>query len=144
MTPSPVEDRLRLLCRAFAVLMSIGAIVELWLVDHTGTLLRLLPFGLSALVVGSVTFVSFRETRRAVRVHRIIMVLVMLGGAYGVYAHVSHNMTFAREIRPSAPMSDIWIAGVRGANPLMAAGVLVMAAALGLTGTYGAARGTNP
>lgn len=139
MSPPPVERRLRLVCRALAVTASLGAIVELWLVDHTGSKLQLLPFGLCAVIVGSVLLVSLGQAHRFLRVHRILMLLVLFGSAYGVYAHVSHNMTFAREIRPSAPSREIWIAGVRGANPLLAAGVLAMAAGLGLAGAYGVA-----
>ena len=72
MTASPVERRLRSFCRALAVLMSIGAVIELWLVDHTGTFLQLLPFGLCVLVAGSVGFVSFRMTPRITH-HRPIL-----------------------------------------------------------------------
>jgi hypothetical protein len=138
MNGTAVERRLRLTCRALALVMSVGALVELWLVEHTGSVVQLIPFGLCALVAGSVIAVSIRTTPGAVRIHRVIMVGVMVGGAYGMYAHLSDNLTFAREIRPVAPTAEIWLAGLRGANPLLAGGVLVIAAALGTAGTHGA------
>jgi hypothetical protein len=137
MTASPVERRLRSFCRALAVVACSGALTELWLVEHTGSKLQWLPFGLCAVTIASVGLVSVRMTRRVVRGHRLLMVLVVIGGGYGVYVHLSHNMTFYREIQPSASPLAIWSEGLRGANPLLAAGVLAMAGALGLAGTYG-------
>jgi len=139
MTSLPVEQRLRLFCRMLALISCIGAAIELWLVGHTGTLLQWLPFGLAALTAASVLCVSWRSTRGILRAHQLLMLLVLAGSAFGVYSHFSHNMTFAHEIQPSASTRELWIAGVRGANPLLAAGVLAMAAALGLAGSYGMA-----
>jgi hypothetical protein len=137
MTSSPVEQRLRLFCRMLALIACIGAVIELWLVEHTGSLLQWLPFALAALTATSVLCVSRRSTRGIMRAHQLLMLLVLIGSAFGVYSHFSHNMTFAHEIQTSASTRELWIAGVRGGNPLLAAGVLAMAAALGLAGSYG-------
>lgn len=137
MTPSAVERRLRLFCRVLALAASVGTAIELWLVEHTEGWQQWLPFVLCALVAISVLCLSWRGTLRTIRLHRLLMLLVLIGSAYGVYVHLSHNMTFAREIRPSASSREIWSAGIRGANPLLAAGALAMAAALGLVGSYG-------
>ena len=141
MNASPVEQRLRLFCRMLALIACIGAVIELWLVEHTGSVLQWLPFGLAALTAASLVSISLRETRRVLQAHRLLMILILIGSAYGVYAHLDYNMTFARESQPSASTREIWIAGVRGANPLLAAGVLAMAAALGLAASHGLASG---
>ena len=60
-----------------------------------------------------------------------------LGSAFGVYEHIEENIAFAREIRPVATFGDVWLEGFRGANPLLAPGLLALAAVLGFAGTYG-------
>lgn len=137
MIATPVERRLRLFCRMLALIASVGVAIELWLVDHTGSAIQWLPFGMCALIAISVLTLCARRSRLVLRLHRCSMLLVLAGSAFGVYSHLTHNMSFAREIRPAATSREIWIAGVRGANPLLAAGALAMAAAMGLVGGHG-------
>jgi hypothetical protein len=143
MTQAAVAERLRFFCRALAVAASLGAIAELWLVEHTEGWTQLLPFAMAACIVVSVGVVSFSPTPRVLSVHRALMALMLVGSAYGVYEHVAGNITFAREIRPSAAASEVWMAGLSGGNPAFAAGVLAVAGLLGLAGAYGMQAGDD-
>ncbi|MDQ3928868.1 MAG: hypothetical protein M3328_06945 [Chloroflexota bacterium] len=46
------------------------------------------------------------------------------------------NFAFEREIRPAAPTGDVLMAAIKGASPLLAPGILLFAALLGLAATY--------
>jgi hypothetical protein len=113
-----------------------GALVELWLVNHTEDLIQWIPFGLS--IAGSLTvlLVLFRPGRVTVRLLRGCMVLVALGSLFGIYEHVEGNIAFAREIQPNSPTFGLVMSGLRGANPLLAPGILAVAAVLALSATY--------
>lgn len=64
------------------------------------------------------------------------MAVVALGGLFGVYEHVAHNMAFEREIRPMADLAEVLWEGLFGASPLLAPGILALGALLALAATY--------
>ena len=53
-----------------------------------------------------------------------------------MYEHIEHNLAFELEIRPNASASDVWLDALKGASPLLAPGVLGLAASLALAATY--------
>src|SRR5687767_5246623 len=107
MSPAEVLLRLRRFLLALSALLFCGALVELWLVNHTEDLIQWIPFGLS--IAGSLTvlLVLFRPGRITVRVLRVSMGLVALGSLFGVYEHVEGNIAFAREIQPNSPTFEL-------------------------------------
>jgi hypothetical protein len=50
--------------------------------------------------------------------------------------HLFDNFAFEREIRPNAALVDVIINALRGVNPLLAPGILALAAALAIAATY--------
>jgi hypothetical protein len=136
MSPAEVLLRLRRFLLVLSVLLFCGALVELWLVNHTEDLIQWLPFVLS--IAGSLAalMVLFRPGRSSVQVLRVCMVLVALGSLFGIYEHVEGNIGFAREIQPNSPTFQLVMSGLRGANPLLAPGTLAVAAVLALSATY--------
>lgn len=135
-SPADVLLRLRRFLLVLSVLLFAGAFVELWLVGHTKDLIQWLPFGLC--VVGSLAalLVLFHPGRGTVRILRICMVLIGLGTLLGVYLHVEGNVLFAQEVQPNSQTTELVLKGLAGANPLLAPGILAVAAVVAVAATY--------
>ncbi len=136
MTAAEVLGQLRRFLLVLSILLFGGALIELWLVGHTADKIQWLAFGLAGLGAIAALVVLFVPGRAAVRVVRICMVVVVLGSLFGIYEHVTGNIAFAREIQPDLPTGDAAWKGVQGANPLLAPGILAIAAVLTLSATY--------
>jgi hypothetical protein len=119
-----------------SVLLFCGALIELWLVGHTADKIQWLAFVLASLGAIGTLVILFVPLRTTVVVVRICMAVVVLGSLFGIYEHVTGNITFAREIQPDLPAGDAVWKGLKGANPLLAPGILSIAAILTLTATY--------
>ena len=126
--------------RRFLLVLSIslfgGALVELWLVGHTQDAIQWVPFALCILGSFAVLLVFFRPGPGTIKILRICMALVVLGTLLGIYLHVEGNMLFAKEIQPNSPTTDLVLKGLSGANPLLAPGILAVAAVLAVAATY--------
>ena len=135
-SPADVLLRLRRFLLVLSVLLFGGALVELWLIGHTKELIQWLPFGLC--VVGSLSalLVLFRPGPGTVRILRICMALIGLGTLLGVYLHVEGNVLFAQEVQPNSQTTELVWKGLAGANPLLAPGILAVAAVVAAAATY--------
>lgn len=134
--PAPsAADRYRGFLLGTAALVVLGSLVELWLIGHTEEWLQWVPFGLCALGLAAISAVRFMPSRGALAAGRVAFAVVAAGGLLGVYQHFAHNLAFEREIRPGAATADLLAEAVRGASPLLASGVLLLAAALGFAAT---------
>ncbi len=135
-SPGEVLLRLRRFLLVLSLLLFCGALVELWLVDHTKDLIQWLPFVLC--IVGSlaVLLVLFRPGPGTVKVLRVCMVLIALGTLLGIYLHVEGNVLFAQEIQPNSSTTELVLKGLGGANPLLAPGILAVAAIVAVAATY--------
>jgi hypothetical protein len=131
-----VLRQLRRFLLALSIMLFAGAIVELWLVGHTQSWLQWIPFVLSAMGSATVFIVLFRSTPATVRVLRVSMGVIVLGTLLGVYEHISGNIELEREVNPTANSSRLLWRGVTGGNPLLAPGVLAIAALLAVSATY--------
>lgn len=147
---SPAEDaarvlrRLRRLLAALAMGTFAGTIVELLLTEHVEEPLQVLPFGLCAIAMAALALTWIGPSRGRVLAMRIVMTVVGLGGVYGVWTHWSANLAFELEIRPNAVASEVIADALMGASPLMAPGILTLAAVLATAATLGLPeRGTD-
>jgi fatty acid desaturase len=136
MSPIEVLRRLRRFLLLLTVLLFGGALIELWLVGHTEDRIQWLAFGFAILGALAALLVLFRESRATLLILRVCMVVVLLGSLFGVYEHVTGNISFQREIRPNSSTARLISSGLSGGNPLLAPGVLAVAAILGLGATY--------
>jgi hypothetical protein len=136
MSPDLILSRLRRFLLGLSALLCAGTVVELWLTNHMENFVQLIPFGLCALGLVAAAVVLLRPRRGAVLGLRLCMGLVALGGIFGIYEHLDSNIGFRREIRPSAPTREVVLASFRGPNPLLAPGILAVAAALAVAATY--------
>ena len=136
MSSAEVLRRLRRFLLVLAVLLFAGALAELWLVGHTEEFVQWVAFILAGAGALASMLVLIRLSRATVRVLRICMLVVVLGSLFGIYQHVSGNIAFAREVHPDYSTSQLFWRGLQGGNPLLAPGVLVVAALLTLSATY--------
>ncbi|MBC8031019.1 MAG: hypothetical protein H7Z16_12975 [Pyrinomonadaceae bacterium] len=131
-----VLRRLRRFLLVLALFLFGGALVELWLVGHTKDLIQLLAFALAGAGALAVLVVVFRLNSATVRILRVCMLVIALGSLFGMYEHFTGNVAFAREIQPNSAAAQLFWRGLQGGNPLLAPGVLAVAAVLALSATY--------
>ncbi len=136
MNAAEVLRRLRRFLLLLSLALFIGALVELWLVEHTQDLIQWLAFALAGAGALATLLAMLRPGRASVRVLRVCMALVVLGSLFGVYEHIAGNIAFEREIQPNASTGRLVSRGLRGGNPLLAPGLLAVAAVLALSSTY--------
>lgn len=136
MNDAHVLPRLRRFLLVTSALLFAGALAELWLVGHAETAVQLLPFALCGLGLAAALAALARPGRGVLLALRACMVLAALGSLFGVYEHVVENVAFQREIQPGSTTGELVSAALGGANPLLAPGILALAAALALAATY--------
>jgi hypothetical protein len=136
MDPNIIVGRLRTFLFALSGFMCAGTIVELILAEHTEEPLQFVPFVLCGLGLLAVAAALLRPRRATLIALRVVMGALMVGSLFGVYEHVAGNLAFELEIRPSATASAVWLQALKGAAPLLAPGVLALAAIVALAATY--------
>lgn len=136
MSAIEVLRRVRRFLLLLTVLLFGGALTELWLVGHTEDRIQWLAFGFAILGALAALLFLFRQSRATLLILRLCMVVVALGSLFGIYEHVTGNIAFQREIRPDSSTTQLISSGLSGGNPLLAPGVLAVAAILGLIATY--------
>lgn len=136
MSGEVVAERLRrfLLIVAAASCLGIGA--ELWLAEHTGEAMQLVPFALCGLGFAASTAALVRPGRWTLLALRLVMIPVALGSLLGVWEHLEGNLEFARELQPSATSGAALLEAIYGAAPLLAPAALALIAVLALAATY--------
>lgn len=134
--PEQVLARLRRFLLALAGALFIGTVAELAAAGHTASPAQWIPFGLCGLGLLGV-LAAWAWPRRAVLLGlRAGMGLVGLGSLLGLYEHVAGNLAFQLEIQPNAAVGDVIGEALGGANPLLAPGILALAAVLVVAATY--------
>jgi len=136
MESTTVEQRLRIFLLWVAGALCAGTIVELYLAKHTKEPMQFVPFALCALGLLAVVSALRRPSRASLWSLRGVMGVLMLGSLLGVYEHLIGNLEFQLEMRPGAAWTDVWFTTLRGAAPLLAPGILALAAALAIAATY--------
>lgn len=136
MTDAETDGRIRRFLLGLTGLIFALTPVELWLADHTGEPAQAIPFVLCGLGLAAVAGVLLRPQRWTLVGLRATMVLVAAGGVVGGALHLLGNVRFEQEIRPSATLAEAFLSGLKGANPLLAPGLLVIAALIALAASY--------
>lgn len=136
MSPADTLSRLRRFLLVFAVMLFGGTLSELFLIKHSDSLVQLTPFVLCGVGTLAVLAVLWRPRRATMLALRGCMGLIMLGSLFGIYEHVSVNFAIKREVDPGAETSALMLSALGGANPLLAPGMLAVAAVLALAATY--------
>lgn len=136
MTNDIIVQRLRRFLLILVACLCLGTMVELWLSEHTGEPLQFTPFVLCSVGFIAVVGVLLRPSRRTITALRAVMVIVALGSLLGIYLHLAGNFEFELDIRPNAVVGDVIMDALMGAAPLLAPGILALAAVLAIAATY--------
>ena len=135
LTPT-VEERLRGFLFILAGALYLGTIVELVLANHTKQAIQWLPFALCAAGLAAVAAAWLRPNRGTLWTLRIIMGTAAFGSLIGVYEHITSNLDVVRETKPALALwPAVWLAA-HGAAPLLAPGILAVAACVAVAATY--------
>ena len=136
MKAAEVLKRLRRFLLVLSLLLFAGTMFELWLVQHYQDAIQWSAFGIGALGILGVLLAVFRRTNPMLRILRVFMLIVIAGSVFGIYQHISNNVSFALEIQPNLSSGELFMKGLRGANPLLAPATFAVAALLTLAATY--------
>jgi hypothetical protein len=136
MSQMAVELHIRQMLLTLAAFILLGTPVELLLQDHTEESIQWIPFILCALGLISIAAALLRPGRNSLLALRVIMTLVAAGGLLGMSLHLLGNFEFEQEIRPNAPFVEVAQAALKGANPLLAPGILVFTSMVAWIATY--------
>lgn len=136
MSPELILQRLRQFLLLLAGFLCLGTMVELGLIEHWDDPPQILPFVLCGLGLIAVVWFLIQPKYKTARLLRWIMGITLAGSLFGIFEHVEHNIGFALEIRPNATLGDVFFEALGGVNPLLAPGMLAVAALLAIAATY--------
>lgn len=136
MTSKTVEERLRLFLLGLSGVMCLGTLVELWLAEHTKQLIQFLPFILCGLGLAAVIAVLLRPSRSSIWTLRLVMGIAAFGSLIGVYEHIASNLEVVREVNLNLALVEALWKAAHGAAPLLAPGILALAALVAIAATY--------
>jgi hypothetical protein len=126
--------------RRFLLIISAGVflmtVLELVFLGHWSIPIQFLPFALSGLGLVTLALAYLRPGRGSLTTMRLSMILIGACSLIGFYEHMANNYTFQIEIQPGASTLELILATFEGANPVLAPGILLFGAVLGLLATY--------
>jgi hypothetical protein len=136
MNESAALGRLTRFLHLLAAGLFVGTIAELIAAKHYDSTMQLVPFALCGLGLMAVATLTMRPTRPVVLATRALMLVTAGGSLLGVYEHVTGNLEFVHEVRRHADTMTVVKQTLQGADPILAPGVLAIAAAITLAATY--------
>lgn len=135
-SPRDTLSLVRLLLLAIIGIGVMGLIPELLLLGHVESPSQFIPLGLLAAIAVVLVMVYLKPTPQNLRIFQGVMILTALGGLLGLWEHLEGNLEYVREISPDlSGLPLIWRALHKGA-PVLAPGVMVQMALLGLLFTF--------
>lgn len=137
MSTEIILSRLRKFYLGFSAFIFAGSLFELTVLNHTGQPVQLLPFILGAVGLLLVAWAFFRPSMAGLRLLRVSMALIILGSLVGVYFHLRGNLEAVLDSGASLTLFQQVVRTLGGENPLMAPGILAIAAVLAIAATYG-------
>lgn len=136
METSRVDQRLRQFMLLLAGSVFLVTPVELLLAEHFQSPAQFIPFALSLLGLVLVVMALRNPQRGLLQALRAVMLLEIVGGAFGALLHFNENREFFLEIQPNAAFSEALLKTLTGAAPLLAPGILGLAGLLVLAALY--------
>jgi len=136
MRSATIEEQYRRFLLLLSAFILVGTLAELWFEEHFESAMQLVPSVLCGLGLIALLPAWLTPGKRSLQILRVVMALILLGGLFGIYEHIAHNLAFELEIRPNATASEVWGEALHGASPLLAPGILSLAGLLALAATY--------
>ena len=126
--------------RLLLLLVAAGALataLDLLLIEHHEDAWQLVPLVLLAVTVACAAWLTLAPNRAAGRVFQMGMLLLIAGGAAGLWLHLAGNLEFEREVSPGLAGRELFWKAVKGASPpSLAPAGLIHLGLLGLLFTY--------
>ena len=126
--------------RQYLLIISAGIFVmtvsELIFLSHWNETIQFLPFALSGLGLITMALGYFRPNHATLNGLRWSMLVIAVCSLIGFYEHMLINYEFWLEIKPNATTWDLVKATFEGANPVLAPGILMLGAVIGLMAIY--------
>jgi hypothetical protein len=127
-----VLERVRIILTCLAALLFAGTVAELIALKHYDELTQKLPFLLCALGLVALALSWRQLDPRWIAGIWIAMGVTIVGSLFGLWEHLEGNAEFYKEIHPHATTRELLNQAVTGRNPMMAPGILAVAAILTL------------
>ncbi len=128
--------RLRQFLLVISAIVFVMTVTELFFLNHWSETIQLLPFALSGLGLITLCLAYFRPSNVTITTLRWAMIVIAICSLIGVYEHMVNNLGFQMEIQPNSTTWDLVIATLEGANPVLAPGILLLGALIGLAAAY--------
>ena len=132
-----MSDTARRILLAILLLGVVGITAELLLLAHTEDANQWIPIVLAGLTVVLSGMVALRPTPASLRLFRLVMVLMILSGALGMYLHLSANMEFQLEMDSTLKgFALLKKSIVAKSPPALAPGAMAQLGLIGLAYTF--------
>lgn len=136
MSADIIVERLRRLLIGLAVFLVAGTLGELLVIEHFQATEQYIPIVMCVVALLALGAAILRPQRLTLQALRLVMLGLGLVSLLGLYYHITGNFAFELEIRPNATLGAVFLEALGGANPLLAPGILGIAAVLALAATY--------
>jgi hypothetical protein len=132
-----MTDAARRILLAILVLGVIGITAELLLLNHIEDFNQWIPLALSGLTLLMSVVVAIKPTAAAIRAFQVLMLLLIVSGAVGIYLHYGATTEFQLEMDPTLTGFALFKkAIVAKAPPALAPGAMTQLGLIGLAYTF--------
>jgi len=126
--------------RQFLLIISAGiftmTILELYFVGHWTVTIQFLPFILCAWGLVVLGIACLAPSRTTLNILRWSLVSIGAMSFIGFFEHLYNNYVFWLEIKPDASVIELVTHTLNGGIPILAPGILLLGAVIGLTAVY--------
>lgn len=126
--------------RQFLLVITVGifvmTVLELVFVSHWNQSIQFLPFILCALGLIVTGLAYLKPSPKTVKTMHWSMIVIGTCSFIGFYEHMYNNYSFWLDIQPNTTTKDLIIATFNGGIPILAPGILLLGAMIGLTAIY--------
>jgi len=126
--------------RQFLLIIAAGVflmtVTELIFVGHWNVLIQYLPFALCVLGLITLALAYFRPSPGILHGTRLSLIIIGVCSFIGFYEHMANNFWFWLDIQPNATPWELVVATLSGGIPILAPGILLLGAVIGLAALY--------
>jgi hypothetical protein len=132
-----MTDAARRILLGILLLGVIGLSAELLLLKHTEDASQWIPLALNDLAVVMSAIVVFKPSNGTIRLFQLVMLLMIISGAVGVYLHLRANMEFQLEMDATLSGWALLKKSVLAKSPpALAPGAMTQLGLIGLAYTF--------
>ena len=132
-----MSDAARRILLAIFLIGLVGISAELLLLNHIEDLTQWIPLALSGAAVASSAAVAVRPSTATIRLFQLVMLLLIISGAVGIYLHYGATTEFQLEMDPTLKGFALFKkAIVAKAPPALAPGAMTQLGLIGLAYTF--------